>query len=139
MRVLIDECLPRQLKGWLASYYEVSTVQEMGWANIKNGKLLRAANDAGFDVLLTADKNMHYQQNFDGLSISSVVIPTNVKPFVQKAVLALRQSLEVLQPGQKVVMDLGLDANIWESLWLYAVEREAHHTTHKFKLPAVDR
>ncbi len=43
MRVLIDECLPKQLKGWLSAFHDAATVQEMGWANVKNGKLLRAA------------------------------------------------------------------------------------------------
>lgn len=139
MRVLIDECLPRQLKGWLARYFDTSTVQEMGWANVKNGKLLLAANENGFDVLVTADKNMHYQQNFDGLQISSVVIPTNLKRLVQKCIPALRQSLENLQPGQKVVMELGADINAWETMRLHAIEREAHQTTHKFKSPDFGR
>ena len=133
MRVLIDECLPRQLKGWLQQYFDTSTVQEMGWANIKNGKLLRAANNSGFDVLITADKNMHYQQNFDGLQISSVVVPTNLKRLVEKCIPAIRQSLENLQPGQKVVMELGADTNAWETMRLHAIERESQHTTHKFK------
>ncbi len=139
MRVLIDECLPRQLKGWLARYLDVSTVQEMGWANVKNGKLLRAANAAGFDVLLTADKNMHYQQNFDGLNISSVVIPTNRKRLVEKCIPTIRQSLENLQPGLKVVMDLGADTNAWETMRLHAIESEAQQTTHKFKPSGVGR
>lgn len=133
MRVLIDECLPRQLRGWIARYFDTSTVREMGWEGIQNGKLLRVANDAGFDALVTADKNMHYQQNFDGLHISSVVIPSNYKPYVLKAVPALRQSLEHLEPGQKIVMDLGMDADTWESMRLHAIEREAQHTTHVFK------
>lgn len=136
MRVLIDECLPRQLKGWLAGVYDAVTVQEMGWANVKNGKLLRAANDAGFDVFVTADKNMYYQQNFDGLNLSAVVVPSNRKLLVQKSVSALLQSLCHVQPGQKVVMDLGSDTDAWESMQLHAIELEVQHTTHVFKSPA---
>ena len=64
MRVLIDECLPKQLKGWLAGKHEAVTVQEMGWANVKNGKLLSLANGAGFELFVTADKNIYYQQKF---------------------------------------------------------------------------
>ncbi len=135
MRVLIDECLPRQLKGLLAGDHDAVTVQEMGWANVKNGKLLRAANDAGFDVFVTADKNMYYQQNFDGLNVSAVVVPSNRKLLVQKAVPALLQSLDNVQPGQKVVMDLGFDTHAWESMQLHAIELEAQHTTHVFKPP----
>ncbi len=137
MRILVDECLPRQLRYWLERIgaFEVSTVQDEGWANVKNGKLLRAANDAGFDVLLTADKNMHYQQNFDGLRISSVVVPTNRKRLVEKCIPALQQSLEQVQHGQKVVMDLGVDESVWHLMKIHAIERETHHTTHKFKTP----
>lgn len=135
MRILIDECLPRQLKGWLAGKHDAVIVQEMGWANVKNGKLLRSANEAGFDVFVTADKNMYYQQNFAGLRISAVVIPSNRKLLVQKSVTALLQSLEHIQPGQKVVMDLGLDADAWQSLRLHAIEQQEQHTTHIFKSP----
>lgn len=136
MRILIDECLPRQLKGWLGTF-EAVTVQEQGWANLKNGKLLRAANDAGFDVFVTADKHMYYQQNFDGLLISSVVVPSNRKLQVQKCVPALLQSLAQIVPGQKVVMDLGADADAWESLHLQSIEQEPQHTTHVFRPPRI--
>lgn len=136
MRILIDECLPRQLKGWLGTS-EAVTVQEQGWANVKNGKLLRAANDAGFDVFVTADKNMYYQQNFDGLRITAVVVPSNRKSQVQKCVPALLQSLAHVVPGQKVVMDLGADSDAWESLHLHAIQQEPQHTTHVFRTPGI--
>lgn len=60
MRVLIDESLPRDLKQKLFGM-EIFTVQDMGWAGIKNGELLAKAN-ANFDVFMTADKNLRYQQ-----------------------------------------------------------------------------
>ena len=72
---------------------------------MKNGVLLRAANGQ-FDVLVTADKNMHHQQNFVGLEISVLVFPTNRAKLVRAGVDALTQSLENIQPGQKTVMDL---------------------------------
>ena len=137
MRILIDECLPRQLKNWLAGVHDAVTVQEMGWANVKNGKLLRAANDAGFDVFVTADENMYYQQNFNGLRISAVVVPSNRKLLVQKSVPALLQSLMHVQAGQKVVMDLEVGPDVWESLLLQVIEQEERHTTHVFKTPDI--
>ena len=135
MRLLIDECLPKQLKAWLAGRHEAATVQEAGWANIKNGKLLRLANEAAFDVFVTADRNMYFQQNFSGLRISAVVIPSNRKLLVQQSVPAFLQSLERIQPGEKVVMDMGPDAEIWQSMKLFAVEQDKHHITHVFKAP----
>nr|VFJ45298.1 MAG: hypothetical protein BECKFM1743C_GA0114222_1002315 [Candidatus Kentron sp. FM]VFJ56955.1 MAG: hypothetical protein BECKFM1743A_GA0114220_101795 [Candidatus Kentron sp. FM]VFK05901.1 MAG: hypothetical protein BECKFM1743B_GA0114221_1000615 [Candidatus Kentron sp. FM] len=91
MRILIDECLPKQLKIWLGGKHHASTVQEMGWTSIGNGKLLRLANEFGFDVFVTADKNIYHQQNFHGLQTSAVVIPSNRKLLVQKSVSAFIQ------------------------------------------------
>lgn len=77
MRVPVDECLPRQLRQWLSAerpQWAVKTVHEAGWASMTNGLLLRTANGA-FDALVTADKNMHHQQNFVGLDIAVLVFP----------------------------------------------------------------
>lgn len=62
MRILVDESLPRYTKRMLQGY-TVYTVQEMGWTDTKNGKLLSLA-ETRFDVFLTADKNLRYQQSF---------------------------------------------------------------------------
>jgi hypothetical protein len=61
MRVLLDEQLPRHLAREIAGH-EISTVQQCGWAGLQNGELLRVAADAGFDVLVTADRNLQFQQ-----------------------------------------------------------------------------
>ena len=68
MRVLLDECMPRKLKRELEGH-DAHTVPEMGWASKKNGELLRLA--AGhFDVFLTVDRSLAYQQNLTGISIA---------------------------------------------------------------------
>ena len=104
MRVLIDECLPKQLKAWLGNAHDTSTVQEAGWTSVNNGRLLKLANAAGFDAFVTADQNMYKQQNFAGLKLSLLVIPTNRKLLVRSYVPALLQALERLQQGQFVVL-----------------------------------
>ena len=71
-RVLFDEDVPRQLRRDL-SVFSVRTVQEQGWSSLQNGELLRAAS-ADFDVLLTADKNLQYQQNISKYAIGVVVL-----------------------------------------------------------------
>ena len=81
------------------------TVQDAGWASMKNGALLRAANGS-FDVLITADKNMHHQQNFVGLNISVLVFPANRAKLVRAGVVAMVQSVLRVRPGEKAVMDL---------------------------------
>jgi hypothetical protein len=71
-RVLFDEDVPRQLRRDLAEF-SIRTVQEQGWSALKNGALLRIAS-RDFDVLLTADKNLQYQQNITKFDIGVVVL-----------------------------------------------------------------
>ena len=134
MRVLIDECLPRQLRNWLLAEqptWTVSTVQDSGWASMKNGALLRAANQT-FDVMVTADKNMHHQQNFVGLDISVLVFPTNRAKVVRAGVHALLMSLPLVRPGEKVVMERAGGAD-WTDAKVIVVGTSPTATLHLFK------
>jgi predicted nuclease of predicted toxin-antitoxin system len=72
MRVLLDECVPKAVAKELHDH-QVKTMADAGWAGVKNGELLRLAAKE-FDVLLTVDRNMEYQQNFSGLALAVVVI-----------------------------------------------------------------
>jgi hypothetical protein len=72
MRLLLDESVPRKLRFALVKY-EVRTVVEMGWSGCKNGELLSLAA-ADFDVFITVDKNLPYQQNAAALPIAVVVL-----------------------------------------------------------------
>lgn len=72
MRLLLDECLPRQLKRALTGH-EAVTVPEAGLAGIKNGALLRNANER-FDAFITVDANLRYQQNLTGISLRIIVL-----------------------------------------------------------------
>ena len=62
MRVLLDQPTPVPLRAFLKGHV-VTTAAHQGWGRLKNGELLNAAEAAGFDVLVTTDKNMRYQQN----------------------------------------------------------------------------
>ncbi len=97
MRILIDESLPRHLKQLLPEQ-AVFTVQDMGWAGIKNGALLKKANDA-FDVLLTADQNLRFQQNLRGLDLALVVFPSNRLAHVIALTPRLREVLATIASG----------------------------------------
>jgi hypothetical protein len=72
VRILRDESLPRPLAASLTGH-TVSTVQELGWTSLENGELLRRAAER-FDVLVTADQNLEYQQNLTMLPVSVVVM-----------------------------------------------------------------
>lgn len=93
MRVLLDECLDRRLARQIVGH-EVKTVPQMGWAGIKNGELLRLAQDQ-FDVFVTADRNLSFQQPLPQFNIAVIVLqaPTNrlrdLRPLVPKLLDAI--------------------------------------------------
>ncbi len=97
--MLLDECLPKKLKREFGGH-EVATVPEIGWAGIKNGKLLARAAER-FDVMITSDQNLEHQQNLDGLDLAILVLVAvsndiNVlRPLMQPA----REALSGLRPG----------------------------------------
>ena len=104
MRILLDESLPRTLTRHFSGVV-VETVFDRGWSGVKNGELLRRAA-ASFDVFLTADQNLQYQQNLKDREIRVVVLAavtnrvTDLLPLLQEAVTAA----ESLQPGEVLVI-----------------------------------
>lgn len=73
MKILLDECVTKHLKPYLADF-KVMTVREMQWSGIKNGKPMALCVENGFNVLLTIDKNLRYQQNLDKYALTIVVL-----------------------------------------------------------------
>ena len=73
MKVLLDECVTKRLKKHLEEY-EIYTVRESGLSGVKNGKLLAYCVENGFDILLTIDKNLMFQQNLDKYPVTIVVL-----------------------------------------------------------------
>ena len=72
MRILLDECVVKRLAGHLSNQ-QVSTLSSMGWRGLKNGKLLTATSNTGFEILLTVDKQMRHQQNMSYYPIAIVI------------------------------------------------------------------
>lgn len=100
MRVLLDECVPRRLKSELPNH-EVRTAQDEGWDGMKNGALLRVA--AGrFDVLLTVDRNLTFQQNLRGLTIGVIAMVARSNRFMDLRPLMpqVRDVLPKVRAGQ---------------------------------------
>ena len=102
MRVLLDERVPRALRKELPGH-DVKTVSEAGWRGVKNGGLLRLAAEE-FDVLLTVDRNLEYQQNFSGLKLAVVVMETESNDIAVLCPLmpAVREALPRAQPGKVI-------------------------------------
>ena len=101
MKVFFDECVPRPLRRLLTGH-EIYTAQEMGWGRLKNGELIRRAEENGFEAFVTSDKNLGYQQNLTGRQISLVVLSTNFWPVLQNHTAKIEAALATLQPRQYV-------------------------------------
>lgn len=97
-RVLLDHCVPRPFRSQILNC-DVVTAIEMGWSQFKNGELLDAAEAAGFDVLLTADKNLRYQQNLVSRRISIIELPTNRLRLVVQYASQANTVLATIAPG----------------------------------------
>jgi len=101
VRLLLDECVPRRLRREL-SEHEVRTVPEMGWAAKENGELLQLASNLLFDVFITVDQRLSYQQDVTRSSIAVVVLVAkrNKIEFLLPLVPELRRVLREIQPGK---------------------------------------
>jgi hypothetical protein len=99
MRVLLDECVPRALRVDLPGH-EVTTVAEAGWAGVKNGALLQLAATR-FEVLLTVDRNLEYQQNYSCLTIAVIVVdaPSNDIEALWPLMPKVLEALPKAKPG----------------------------------------
>ena len=105
MRVLLDENIPHQLRGRIP--HQVMTVAYMGWASWRNGVLLGAAEDAGFEVLVTGDLSMEYQQNLTGRSIAVVVLSSQNWRVIRGNVGRIVDAIERAVPGPTSRVDCG--------------------------------
>lgn len=74
MKILLDESLPRKLKDIFGSEHDVRTVRDMAWLGEKNGALLKLMQADGFEIFVTADRNLSYQQNTSKYSLTIVVL-----------------------------------------------------------------
>ncbi len=75
MNIFFDVNVPAQLRRHLVGH-KVTTAVQMGWAKLSNGLLMKAAEDAGFELIITGDKNLAYQQNLEGRKIALIVLGT---------------------------------------------------------------
>ena len=105
MRILFDQATPVPLRRFLSGH-RVSTAAQQGWDELWNGDLLKAAEDDGFEVLLTTDQNMRYQQNLSTRKIAIVVLGKGnwplIEPHVQKVVAAVNAAA----PGTFAEVDI---------------------------------
>ena len=99
VRILLDECLPKRLKSDLVGH-DTRTVPDMGWASRRNGELLALASNQ-FDVFLTVDRNLSFQQNIGRFEIAVVVMvaKSNKRTDLQPLIKDVLAALPTVRPG----------------------------------------
>jgi predicted nuclease of predicted toxin-antitoxin system len=104
MRILLDECVPRPVEKLLVGH-QCATAQKRGWGGIKNGDLLRLA-EGEFDLFITSDQNLRYQQNLTGRRISILVLSCNDLRRIQAASADIVATVGRIQPGQLLLLEI---------------------------------
>jgi hypothetical protein len=99
LRILFDKNVPVGVRRFLFGH-EVRTFVEMQWhPQLENGELLKAGEAAGFDVMVTSDQNIVYQQNLTGRKLALVVLGSNIWPLVRDHGATIKAKIDVATPG----------------------------------------
>ena len=105
MLILFDHVTPRGIARVLSGH-TVTTAKERGWDTLGNGDLLAAAEQAGFDVVLTADKNMRHQENLEGRRIALVILSTPQWPIVRLHLENIAGAVNAATAGSYIEVEL---------------------------------
>jgi hypothetical protein len=95
--IILDENIPRKLKRQISGY-TITTVQENGWGGVKNGRLISLINGV-YDIFITADKNLRYQQNLSERKISIIELPFNDSDLLLPLIPKIIQAIELSSSG----------------------------------------
>lgn len=105
MLVLFDQGTPVGIRDSLPGH-TIRTAYQQGWSTLLNGELLRVAEHHGFDVLVTTDKNLAYQQNLGNRRIAIVVLGNSRWSMVQPALHRIAAAISAAKPGDYVVVEI---------------------------------
>ncbi len=98
MKILFDNGTPNPIANSLIGR-EVTFARQIGWHELSNGELIQQAEDAGYDVLLSTDKNIRYQQNLSGRRIALVIRGNSLWPVVRLHVDLIADAVNACTPG----------------------------------------
>jgi hypothetical protein len=109
MKIVLDESVPQKLRLLIEGGHVVVTTWYQGWSGLQNGALLDAAEQAGFDLFITADQELPYQQNLTGRKIALLVLSTNNWSFIKAHASAILTAIAAVERGSytEVVIPLG--------------------------------
>lgn len=105
MLILFDHGTPRSIALWLQDHTVVQATAR-GWDRLSNGALLNAAEEAGFDVLLSTDKNIKYQQNLTGRRIAVIVLCNPQVPAVRRYIDRVIAAVNAATPGSYTEVEI---------------------------------
>jgi len=99
MKIILDESVPQKLRLLIEDGHTVVTTWFQGWSGLTNGVLLTAAEEAGFDLFITADQELAYQQNLAGRKMAVLVLSTNNWGFVKAGIAEIVAAINAVTPG----------------------------------------
>ena len=99
MKILFDQGTPAPLRRYLSGH-AIDTAYEKGWSELSNGDLLSKAEQDGYEILITTDRNLRYQQNLADRQITIVVLLSTSWPRIQQHTDRIQAQVEAIQPGE---------------------------------------
>ena len=107
MKIILDESTPQKLCTLIDARHTVVTTWFQGWSGLKNGALLNAAEREGFELFITADQELGYQQNLTDRSMAILVLSTNNWSLVKARINEITAAIDVTTPGSFVFIEIG--------------------------------
>jgi hypothetical protein len=105
MKILFDNGAPNTIARSLIGH-EVTFARQIGWAELENGELIQRAEDAGYELLLSTDKNIRYQQNLTGRKIALIVLGNSQWPMVRLHLDRIIAAVNACTPGSYTEMEI---------------------------------
>jgi hypothetical protein len=105
MLILFDQGTPIGIRQCLLKH-TIETTTERGWSTLLNGQLLRAAQEAGFNVLLTTDTNLPFQQNLEGRQIAVVILSKNKWSLIRRVLPQIAAAVAAAKPASWTIVEI---------------------------------
>jgi len=106
MKIILDESVPQKLRLLIEGGHTVVTTWFQGWSGLKNGALLNAAEEAGFELFITADQEMRYQQNLAGRKMALAVLSTNSWDLIKAHMAGITAAISAVTPGSYTEVEI---------------------------------
>jgi hypothetical protein len=109
VKVILDENVPQKLRLLIGDEHSVVTTWYQGWSSFKNGALLSAAEEAGFELFITSDQELSYQQNLQGRKMALLILSTNNRDLIKRHVEKIAAAIQAITPGSYTEVTIPLE------------------------------